>query len=136
MPPPPNLPPPQVTFLVAVNQTWDPCYAMGASLPVRANQPLRDGPVVQVGGCDSGPIAFNSTADPSGIVVTFASSIIEDAEPPQCTIKWAPGGKAPTLAYGLPAVFGQSPALPHCTIMDSREGYHLTQYTFAALGWE
>lgn len=123
----------QITFLVAVNQTWDTCYDMGKTItPARANQPLQDGPVVSVGTCDSGPIAFNTTSE--GILVTFASSIIFDASPPQCTIMYAPNST--TLAYGLPGTFGQSPSLPSCTTMDSREGYHLTQFTFAALSWE
>lgn len=122
-----------MTFLVAVNYTWSPCYSMGQSLPVRAGQPLRDGPVVQVGACDAGPLAFNLTEH--GVLVTFGSGVIMDAEPPACTIPYA-NATEQSLSFVLPARFGDSFAFPTCSVMDSREGYHLTQYTLSALSWE
>ena len=124
---------PQVTFLVAVNHTYDTCYAGGISEPVQPGLPLQDGPVVTVGACDGGPIVFNNTK--AGLLVTFGSSILMDAEPPSCVIAWS-NRTEQSLAIGLPPKFGDSPTFPYCTIMDSREGYHLTQFTFAAIGWD
>lgn len=121
------------SFLVAVNYTWATCYALGASSSVVAGTPLQNGPVTVVGGCDSGPITFVTSKQ--GLVVTFKSGVVEDATPPSCTIPYTNASDR-SLAYGLPAKFGLPPVLPTCYTMDSREGYHLTQYTFAALAWE
>ena len=120
-------------FLVAVNYTWAPCYAMGASESVVEGTPLQNGPVTQVGGCDGGPITFSTSKQ--GLVVTFKSGVIEDASPPSCTIPYT-NATEQSLDFGLPAKFGQPPVFPFCSVMASREGYHLTQFTFAALSWE
>lgn len=122
-----------MSFLVAVNETFAACYALGASGFIPIGEPLNKGTPVTVGGCDSGPLIFNTTDAGDGLLVTYASSLLYDASPPQCTIPF--DKDTGTLAFGLPTVFGESPSLPVCSCMDSREGYHLTQFTFAALAW-
>lgn len=122
-----------MTFLVVVNETYAPCYASGLSPPVVPGLPLRQGPHVTVGACDSGPVVYSVT--PDGLLVTFGSSVIADASPPQCTIPWS-DAKSRTLGYRLPLAFGKSPQLPYCALMDSREGYHMTQFTLAAVHWD
>ena len=123
----------QVHFYIAVNETFTTCYAGGLSGAVPPNLTLREGPIVAAGTCDSGPLVYSITAE--GLLVTFGSGVIADASPPQCVIAWA-DSKQQSLALALPRAFGMSPALPDCSVMDSREGYHMTQYTFAALAWE
>jgi hypothetical protein len=57
--------------------------------------------------------------------VTFDSHVIEDASHPECFIEW----------NATTAVHKPTPAAV-CYVSDSREGYHLTHYTFAVLAWE
>ena len=130
-----------LTIAVAVNHsTWSPaCYDQGLSQsPIPAGQPLAQGEVVDVGQCDSGPLVWDYTAPGApqqGFVVTFKSGVIMDASPPQCTIPLLAG--APNgLGLSPPKVFGTSASLPYCATMDSREGYHLTEYTFTIVAWK
>lgn len=132
-----------LTIAVAVNHSsWSPpspCYDQGISSdPIPAGQPLAQGEVVEVGQCDSGPLVWDYTAPGAplqGFLITFKSGVIEDASPPQCVVplrKDAPNG----LGLAPPTVFGTSASLPYCATMDSREGYHLTEYTFTVVAWK
>lgn len=132
-----------LTIAVAVNHSsWSPpspCYDQGISpQPIPAGQPLADGEVVDVGQCDSGPLVWDHTAPGApipGFLVTFKSGVIEDASPPQCVIPLLAG--APEgLGLSPPRVFGTSASLPFCATMDSREGYHLTEFTFTIVSWK
>ncbi len=115
-----------------MNETWTTCYAGGLSGHIPPGLPLFSGPTVSVGSCDAGPLVYNVTD--GGLLVTFGSNVIADASPPQCVIAWADAAKQ-TLALELPLVFASSPRLPFCSLIDSREGYHMTMYTFAAVAW-
>lgn len=115
-----------ITFLLSVNDTRATCFQTIKTDSITRAQ----NETVKVGQCDAGPITWDNAAD-GGVQVTFYSSVIEDAPPPTCTI-------AGPLNYSNPAstLPGSSPILPHCFIMDSREGYHMTGFWFTALTWE
>jgi len=113
-----------ITFTLSVNLTWSTCFTTVSTGPVMKLQNI----TVPVGQCDSGPFIWNTTENKDEIVVTFYSSVIEDAEPPSCLIK--------NFTYKNPLTPANQPILPSCFVMDSREGYHMTSYWFTALTWE
>lgn len=122
-----------MSFLITVNDTWmaddDPQPQPPCIFTARTGDIVRaqKSDEIQVGACDSGPLIWNITAD-NKVEVTFYSSEIMDAEPPRCSIP-VPGN------YSNPASPDVAPALPHCFVMDSREGYHMTAYWFSILTW-
>lgn len=117
-----------LTFLVAVNDTWGSCITTVRSPPLPPNQTRDKAPHIMVGQCDNGPLTYTvHKGGPAGYTIdlTFYSSVIEDASPPTCTINW-PGG------FGAPHAGGSTDGMiPGCYTMDSREGYHMTDYWFA-----
>ena len=77
---------------------------------------------------------------------TFYSSVIVDASPPTCIIACKPVNNQPTpyRCSQCSVMYAQVP-WPHRVLTfvfvsvlrrDSREGYHLTTYTFDVVGWK
>ncbi|XP_062578551.1 uncharacterized protein LOC134240482 isoform X1 [Saccostrea cucullata] len=119
-------------FLVTVNTTFNDCIA---TIKTPWIKPSTKGVKIFVGGCDEGPLEFNvlsgqNAANTSMTVhLTFHSSVIEDASPPECEIQFngtylVPTAKNPGMSL-----------LPNCFVMDSREGYHMTYYWFKLFDW-
>ncbi|XP_069136863.1 uncharacterized protein [Argopecten irradians] len=126
-----------VTFLVTVNDTWDPsgCISTVKTPPLKPNVRYNHSQQIQVGSCDHGPIDFrvsalNDSINAATIHVVFHSSVVEDADPPSCAIGW----NGTYLVPRDPRQPDQS-LLPGCTTGDSREGYHMTYYWFYVLDW-
>lgn len=118
-----------INWLISVNHTYDTCIATSSpSGLIPRNE--RQGPF-RVGSCDDGPLQWNTTAE-GDVVVTFWSSTIADASPPTCTIKKTDLVYSPPTAAG----YGEGPGLPTCFTMDSREGYHMTQFWMTMLEWQ
>jgi hypothetical protein len=117
-----------INFLVSVNQTYATCIATSSPSGLIPRNEMR-GPLA-VGACDNGPIEWNVTGD-GDVLVTFFSSTIADASPPACTIKGKDLVYTPPTAAG----YGTGPGLPTCFVMDSREGYHMTQFWMSILEW-
>ncbi len=65
----------------------------------------------------------------SSVIVTFFSSVIEDASHPSCKIEWNYSYKEPNTTDPTESL------LPGCFVADSREGYHMTYYWFHILDW-
>ena len=65
----------------------------------------------------------------SSVIVTFFSSVIEDASHPSCKIEWNYSYKEPKTTDPTESL------LPGCFVADSREGYHMTYYWFYILDW-
>ena len=90
-----------------------------------------------VGDCDSGPLVYTANVDDKdsiSVMLTFHSSVIEDASPPTCTITWDNHYNLPTQPPHPDATSMES-LLPGCFTADSREGYHMTNYWFYILHW-
>ncbi|XP_033750899.1 uncharacterized protein LOC117335088 [Pecten maximus] len=126
-----------VTFLVTVNDTWDPngCIATVKSPPLRPNVKYNYTEQINVGTCDHGPLDFrvstlNDSVNAATIHLVFHSSVVEDADPPACSIGW----NGTYLVPRDPTKPNQS-LLPGCMTGDSREGYHMTYYWFHILDW-
>ena len=106
----------------ATNQSMNGTTARLAPGPVPSSPSGSASHTVHVGTCDSGELSWELGTDPikgkPALSVTFRSGLILDASPPQCyvpVVDRPPPGSAP---------------LPKCEVIDSREGYHLTQYSF------
>nr|XP_022333231.1 uncharacterized protein LOC111130447 [Crassostrea virginica] len=118
-------------FLVTINTTFNDCIA---TIKTPWIQPSTKGEKIFVGGCDEGPLQFDVISDEhenDNMIVSliFHSSVIEDASPPTCKIPFngtylIPSAKEPEMSL-----------LPHCFVMDSREGYHMTYYWFKIFDW-
>merc|ERR1719277_21603 len=85
----------RVRFLVTVNDTWDPNGCMTTvSTPFVSAGAKKHNPKVTVGDCDHGAFEFLATpgnddgVSKTSVVVTFHSSVINDASPPSCAIAW------------------------------------------------
>ena len=129
--------PSRVQFSVQVDICdWEPKQACGttnSTVGVGNSTLLAPGaehaPIVTAGACDYGALdwvwATNPLSGKPSLHVTFDSHVIEDASHPECFIEW----------NATTAVHKPTPAAV-CYVSDSREGYHLTHYTFAVLAWE
>lgn len=136
-----------ITFLVTVNDTWkwDPpiengtCMVTVKTYPIYPNTSLNKSENIMVGDCDNGPLIYTVNSDgqeKASVYLTFHSSVIEDASPPTCTIDWNYSYRIPTntIGPGSRDVADES-LLPGCFTMDSREGYHMTNYWFYIIDW-
>ena len=63
------------------------------------------------------------------ILLTWYSSVIEDASPPSCRILWNYDYKTPNKEGSMNSL------LPGCYVEDSREGAHMTYYWFYIFDW-
>ncbi|XP_019864463.1 PREDICTED: uncharacterized protein LOC109593807 [Amphimedon queenslandica] len=120
-----------LTFLVCVNDTWGNCITTVKTPPIKPNTPWNKSENIMVGDCDHGPLLYTVQQNKGGadVVVTFYSSVIEDASHPECTISW-------DFNYLVPKPGDQSSSLlPGCFVADSREGYHMTYYWFYIIDW-
>jgi len=132
---------------VCVNDTWkynppisnDTCMATVKTPPLAPDKLKNKSENVQVGDCDHGPLVYhvNENGDSqSSIYLTFYSSVILDASPPACTIEWDYQYKAPTNFIGIVVdIEAEENLLPGCSLADSREGYHMTDYWFYVFDW-
>ncbi|XP_021359269.1 uncharacterized protein LOC110454209 [Mizuhopecten yessoensis] len=126
-----------VTFLVTVNDTWDPngCIATVKTPPLKPNVKYNHTEQIHVGSCDHGPLDFrvsslNDSVNAMTVDLVFHSSVVEDADPPACSIGWN-GTYLVPRASNIP----DQSLLPGCMTGDSREGYHMTYYWFHILEW-
>ena len=132
-------PPSEIRFLLTVNDTWYPssfgkqCFTYVLTEPLEPNKTFQQSPRQQVGTCDSGPLIWAPTD--KGIWVSFQSSVIEDASPPECYIPYS-NASTQTIDYVLPVSLSNGQIqLPSCSKGDSREGYHMTYYWFSVFSW-
>ncbi|KJE95392.1 hypothetical protein CAOG_005846 [Capsaspora owczarzaki ATCC 30864] len=114
-----------LVFAVTVNETyWQPCVDTAITPPLTAGvttaNPISVG---QNADCDSGRFRFDISGQSGSIVTvvpTYYSAAVLDASPPSCEIKWDT------------SIDSSQPA---CSVLDSREGYHLTGYIFRLVGY-
>lgn len=134
-----------ITLLVTVNDTWkwdppisnDTCMVTIRTGSIFPNTPLNKSANIMVGDCDNGPLVYTASVDDKGsisVMLTFHSSVIEDASPPTCTITWDNQYNLPTQPPH-PAATSMESLIPGCSTADSREGYHMTNYWFYILYW-
>lgn len=117
---------PVVVFNITVDETlWRPCVAWGLTPSLTPNTTTQQS--VPIKNCDEGRFvyAYDDNFNHPVLKPTFYSSVIVDASPPTCVIACKPVDNQP-----MPYRCSQ------CSVMDSREGYHLTTYTFDVVGWK
>ncbi|XP_060066574.1 uncharacterized protein LOC132546864 [Ylistrum balloti] len=126
-----------VTFLITVNDTWDPngCIATVKTPPLKPNVKYNRTEQIHVGSCDHGPLnyrvsALNDSISAMKVDLVFHSSVVEDADPPKCSIGWNGTYLVPKASNNT-----DQSLLPGCMTGDSREGYHMTYYWFHILEW-
>ena len=128
---------PWISWALTVNETyWQPCIATAKIPAVTPGQPT---PSFSVGDCDFGTFNYTLTQRAGSNNVTlstiFYSHVIEDASPPSCTNQCIlfdrKRNEQDGSASGGPVGF----QCTSCTVMDSREGFHMTTYSFTVISW-